>query len=95
MPAIDSFAHVFAQAAERDLRLNNLCQMRDGSFRANWRRDRSERDGDSDFANCCESRDAFHALKDALAVAINTLPPAAPEPVKQVPPETDLFGGLF
>ena len=86
----DSFQDLFNHAAAMGFTLKSFHQMKDGSFRANWRRDDSEIYGVAQFAAVAESRDPYHALKNSLAIAERTLPIAA------AAVETDdLFGGVL
>ena len=87
----DSFQDLFNHAAAMGFTLNSFHQMKDGSFRANWRRDDPEVYGVMQFAAVAESRDPYHALKNSLAIAERTLPVAAPAAVEA----DDLFGGVL
>lgn len=87
MDDADQFHHLFAQAKAHGLTLNQFSQNDGGGFTVNWRRvlvdepaTERTKTTDSVFSTPASSTDPFHAMKDALAIAIRTLPKPQPAP---------------
>lgn len=70
-----TFISVLEKARSNGLRLNNLCQLRNGYFRANWRFDQWKGGrGDGWFSIPVEHVDALEALRLSLDSALVVAP---------------------
>jgi hypothetical protein len=88
---ICSFDDMMKEATAHGLRVNNFCQLEDGLYRCNFRKDVAS--GEVWFGGCSESDNPRRAIREALDVAIYHLEKADRKgnPIKIEEPPLDLF----